>query len=100
MDKERMARWSEIFRLARGRWAWGFIDQGFSSVSNFGLTLLAARLLGPGGLGVVAIGFALYLVALSFQRSLISQPLVISSSTLPSPERSEATASSVTATLM
>lgn len=100
MGKRHLARTAEISRPAWGRWAWGFIDQGFSSVSNFGLTLLAARLLGPGGLGVVAIGFALYLVALSFQRSLISQPLVISSSTLAPPERSEATASSVTATLM
>jgi O-antigen/teichoic acid export membrane protein len=88
-----------IFKPAWGRWAWGFVDQGFSSVSNFGLTLLAARLLGPGGLGIVAIGFAFYLVALSIQRTLISQPLIISSSTLARSERSRATASSVTATL-
>ncbi len=100
MGKRHLARTAGISKPTWGRWAWGFIDQGFSSVSNFGLTLLAARLLGPGGLGVVAIGFALYLVALSFQRSLISQPLVISSSTLAPRERSEATASSVTATLM
>jgi len=69
-------------------------------VSNFGLTLLAARLLGPRGLGVVVVGFALYLVALSFQRTLISQPLVISSSTRTSSDRSNSTACSVTVTLL
>jgi O-antigen/teichoic acid export membrane protein len=85
---------------AWGRWGWGFIDQGFSSVSNFGLTILAARLLGPRGLGIVAIGFALYLVALGFQQTLISQPLVISTSTLAPSERSWATGCSVTATIV
>jgi O-antigen/teichoic acid export membrane protein len=81
------------------RLAWGFIDQGLSSFSNFGITLLAARLLGPSGLGVVVIGFATYLIALSFQRTLISEPLVICSTNLPAADRSRAARASVTATL-
>jgi O-antigen/teichoic acid export membrane protein len=82
-----------------GRLAWGFIDQGLSSVSNFGITLLAARLLGPSGLGVVVVGFATYLIVLSFQRTLIAQPLVICSTNLAEADRSHAAAASVTATL-
>jgi O-antigen/teichoic acid export membrane protein len=81
------------------RVAWGFVDQGLSSVSNFAITLLAARLLGPSGLGMVVIGFATYLLALSFQRTLIAQPLVISSTSLGTADRSYAARASVTATL-
>ncbi len=100
MAQIRFLRSARAMKLAWGRWGWGFLDQGFSSVSNFGLTLLAARLLGPRGLGIVAIGFALYLVALGFQQTLISQPLVISTSTLDPSERSWATGCSVTATIV
>ena len=62
---------------------WGFLDQGLSSATNFGLVLLAGRLLGPSGLGAVAVGLAGYLVALGFQRALISEPLVAVSSAEP-----------------
>src|SRR2546421_621507 len=100
MAETRFLRPAQAMKLAWGRWGWGFIDQGFSSVSNLGLTLLAARLLGPRGLGIVAIGFALYLVALGFQQTLISQPLVISTSTFAPSERSRATGCSLTATIV
>jgi O-antigen/teichoic acid export membrane protein len=59
---------------------WGFVSQGASSVTNFGLSLLAGIFLGPKGLGVVFIGFTLYLLALGFQRSLFSDPLISTSS--------------------
>ena len=59
--------------------AWGFVDQVFSSLTNFGLFLVAGRLLGPAGLGVVFVGFSSYLVALGFQRALVTDPLVASS---------------------
>jgi O-antigen/teichoic acid export membrane protein len=62
--------------------AWGFIDQGLSSVTNFGLTVLAGRALGPAGLAALLIGFALYLIALGFQRSLVTEPLVARSAAL------------------
>jgi O-antigen/teichoic acid export membrane protein len=60
--------------------AWGFADQGFSSASNLGLSLLAGRLLGPAGLGTVFIGFSVYLVVTALQRHLIVEPLVAGSS--------------------
>ena len=62
--------------------SWGLVDQGFSSATNFGLTVIAGRLVGPNGLGVVYIGFSLYLFVLSFQRALITDPLVVSSAPL------------------
>jgi O-antigen/teichoic acid export membrane protein len=75
--------------FARGRpYIWGFVDQAFSSATNFGLTLLAGRVLGPGGLGVVAIAFAAYLLILAFQRALLTDPLVSSSAALASDDRS------------
>jgi O-antigen/teichoic acid export membrane protein len=60
--------------------AWGFVSQGLSSATNLGLSLLGARVLGPGGLGSVAIGFASYLTILGFQRALVTEPLVATSS--------------------
>src|SRR5438132_14378480 len=71
-------------RISRGRrgsnrigLGWGLVDQGFSSATNFGLSVLAGRLLGPGGLGTVFIGFAAYLLILEFQHSLLQDPLAI-----------------------
>ena len=58
--------------------AFGFIDQAFSSATNFGLSLIAGRLLGPSGLGEVFLGFSIYLVALGLQRRLLTEPLVAS----------------------
>lgn len=55
---------------------WGFVAQGMSSAVAFGLSVLAGRLLGPAGLGVVFIGFASYQFALGLQRGVITQPLI------------------------
>jgi O-antigen/teichoic acid export membrane protein len=61
-----------------GRWsfAFGLLDQSFSSATNLGLTLLAGRLLGPSGLGTVFVAFSFYIVALGVQRALLTTPLV------------------------
>jgi O-antigen/teichoic acid export membrane protein len=69
-------------------YVWGFVDQAFSSATNFGLTLLTGRALGPGGLGVVVIGLSGYLLALGLQRALLTTPLVSSSAALSSENRS------------
>jgi O-antigen/teichoic acid export membrane protein len=75
--------------FARNRpYIWGFVDQALSSATNFGLTLLAGRALGPSGLGVVVIAFAVYLLVLAFQRALLTDPLVSSSAALGSDDRS------------
>jgi O-antigen/teichoic acid export membrane protein len=89
---------------ARGRAgiqvSWGLVDQGFSSATNFGLTVIAGRLVGPKGLGVVYIGFSLYLFVLSFQRALITDPLVVSSAPLNASRREAAGRAALTLVLM
>jgi O-antigen/teichoic acid export membrane protein len=57
---------------------WGFIDQGLSSLTNFTLTLVAGRLLGPAGLGTIVVGFSVYLLALGLQRRLLTEPMLSS----------------------
>lgn len=59
--------------------SWGLIDQGFSSTTNLGLTVIAGRTAGPGGLGVVYLGFSAYLVAITMQRALVTSPLILAS---------------------
>lgn len=84
-------------RLRRnGSYVWGFVDQGISSATNFGLVLLAARALGPDGLGVVTLGFFAYLLALGFQRSLLTTPLVSSSAPLEASVRESAIRNGIT----
>jgi len=82
------------------RFAWGFVSQGFSSATNFALTLIGGRVLGPSGLGVVAIAFSSYLVVLSSQRALVTDPLVASSAALPAAERERATRDALTVTVL
>jgi hypothetical protein len=53
--------------------------------------VIAARLLGPSGLGKSFVGFTVCLLALSLQRALISDPLVVMSAALPPDERRRAT---------
>ena len=74
---------------------WGMLDQSLSSLTNFTLAVVAARLLGADGLGVVTIGFTVYLIILSFQRAFIVDPLVVRSTTAPEGERRAATNSAL-----
>jgi O-antigen/teichoic acid export membrane protein len=59
----------------------GVADQAISSATNLALVIVAARRLGPGGLGVVAVGFAAAVLFVVVQRSLITDPLVVTSAT-------------------
>ena len=69
---------------------WGFGSQISSSAKNLLLTLIAARALGPDGLGIVVLGFALYLFAIGLNRALIVEPLIVLSSGVePSARRSQ-----------
>ena len=70
---------------------WGVADQGLSSATNFGLSFLAGRLLGPSGLGVIFLGFSAYLIAFSFVRALVIEPFVVSTAALDRSEREAAT---------
>ncbi len=83
-----------------GGFAWGFVDQSLSSLENFGLSLLAGRLLGPSGLGVIAVGFGGYVLAVTLQRSLVSEPLVVRSSRLAQEERIAGSRSALSVTLV
>jgi O-antigen/teichoic acid export membrane protein len=66
----------------RAGFGWAVVAQGFSSATNLALTVLAGRLLGPAGLGMVAIGFAAYQLVLGLQRALVTLPLIAHSAPL------------------
>jgi O-antigen/teichoic acid export membrane protein len=70
---------------------WGVADQAASSATNFGLSVLAGRLLGSAGLGVVFLGFSMYLLALSAVRGLIMEPFVVATSAMSQKEQEAAT---------
>jgi hypothetical protein len=74
----------------------GFVSQAASAATNFGLSLLAARTLGPSGLGVVFIGFSCYLIALGLQRALVTDPLLAGSSALGPEARAAAAGRALT----
>jgi O-antigen/teichoic acid export membrane protein len=76
--------------------SWALTDQVLSSTANVALTVMAGRMLGPGGLGSIAVGFAMCLAALGFLRSLLIDPLVASSSALEHDERDAQTRSGLT----
>ena len=61
----------------RKQLAWGMVDQGFSSASNFGGSILAARMLSTTEFGAFSIGFALYVIVLGLSRAWSSEPLVV-----------------------
>jgi O-antigen/teichoic acid export membrane protein len=75
---------------------WGFASQAACSATNFGLSLLAGRALGPAGLGAVFVGFAYYQAVLGFQRSLVAEPLVSLTSALEPDQREQATRAALT----
>jgi O-antigen/teichoic acid export membrane protein len=81
---------ASLWRLHRRNLSWGMVDQLFSSATNFGLSLLAGRLLGPSGLGVVLIGYFAYLACLSLLRALVSDPLVALAAPLSTAARQRA----------
>ena len=56
--------------------AWGLTDQALSSATTLLFTLIAARSLGPSGLGTVTLGFAAYLSVLGVHRALVIDPLL------------------------
>jgi len=53
------------------------VDQGFSSVSNFGVGVAVARAAGARGLGAFALAYAGWLMLAAMHRSLITEPMAI-----------------------
>lgn len=79
---------SRLRRSARiASLSWGLIDQGFSSATNLGLSVIAGRVAGPSGLGIVYLGFSAYLVILTLQRALVTDPMVVASTRHSAEER-------------
>jgi O-antigen/teichoic acid export membrane protein len=62
---------------AYGRAAVTSVDQLVSSLTNFGATLAAARLLGPEGLGIVALGIAIAYGVVAFTRGVIGESVLV-----------------------
>lgn len=90
-----------LLKTGTGRsYVWGFVAQGFSSAANFGLSVMAGRLLGPKGLGVVFIGFVAYQLVLGLQRGIIIQPLIAHAAPLAGAERHRLMKSGLTLVLL
>jgi O-antigen/teichoic acid export membrane protein len=62
--------------LAR-RAGWGLADQALSSLTNFALVIVVARESTPHTLGIFALAFATYGLALGSCRAICSEPLVV-----------------------
>ncbi len=80
--------------------AWGFADQALSSMTNFGLSLLAGRLLGPSGLGKVFLAFSVYLIVLVLQRALVTETLLAITSALDKERRARTAGLGLTVSML
>jgi O-antigen/teichoic acid export membrane protein len=58
-------------------YGWGIADQALSSLTNFAIGIVIARLLGTHAFGAFALAFTTYGVGLNVSRGLASDPLVI-----------------------
>lgn len=65
---------SRVAAVKSWEFGWGVVDQGFASATTLLLMMIAARQLGPTGVGAVALSFAAYQVGLGLQRSLLIDP--------------------------
>jgi O-antigen/teichoic acid export membrane protein len=79
--------WRRVRGLARRpvgkRAAWGVVDQGLSSVTNFAVSILIVRSVTAHEFGAYALVFSTYLLLMGSARSLLTDPLVIRCSGLP-----------------
>jgi O-antigen/teichoic acid export membrane protein len=73
----------------RSRTAVGFADQVLSGATNFGATLVAAKMLAPAELGYFAITAAVYMLVIVAARGLVSEPVVLLHSHARGSDRSE-----------
>lgn len=60
-----------------GRTAWGVGDQAISSLTNFGLGILVARVVSARDFGAFALAFAAYAVVVNIGNGLISEPFLV-----------------------
>ncbi len=67
------------------RASWGLADQALSSLTNFALVIVVARESSAHTLGLFALAFATYCLALGACRAICSEPLVVRYSNVPAP---------------
>ncbi len=72
------------------RAGWVIADQALSSLTNFVLGVLAARVLGPEGFGAFALGSITYLFCLNLSRALTTDPFTVRESAAPEEARRRA----------
>jgi O-antigen/teichoic acid export membrane protein len=65
------------WRIPRGRGITTVADQALSSVSNFLVGVVVARLAGPGAFGAFTVAYAAWLVVAGTHRALIVNPMMI-----------------------
>lgn len=82
------------------RLVWGFSSQVCSSLTNLALSVMAARVLGPAGLGAVFVGFSFYLLAWGLHRAIVMESLVTTSSSLKNDQLKLATSCALSAVIL
>lgn len=90
--RDATARDAGAFRQTAGRVSLGVFDQLLSSTSNFVALLVAARLLETSQVGIYALAYTTYIVALGTCRALCSEALLVrvrSLATEPEPAGTE-----------
>jgi hypothetical protein len=75
---------------------WATLDQAVSSITNFGITVVAARQLTRNGFGAFALALSVWILVLGMMRALVTEPL-LSRPELAAGNRRQATFSAVTA---
>jgi O-antigen/teichoic acid export membrane protein len=65
------------------RAGWSVVDQAFSSLTNFALTILVARALSPRLFGAFTVAYLLYVFLLQLSRAISSEALVVRYSAAP-----------------
>lgn len=86
-----MAAWQRLRRpvlpLAvqgiTGRMSWGLGDQAVSSLSNFAVGVIVARTLGITDFGIFSLAWVTYGLVLNISRGLVTDPLVVRFSGVP-----------------
>jgi O-antigen/teichoic acid export membrane protein len=71
------------------RAAWNLIDQGLSSITNAGATIVVAATLPSALFGWFAVGFTVATLLLQLVRQLVCQPLLLTASALPPGQQNE-----------
>jgi O-antigen/teichoic acid export membrane protein len=90
---------ARLLRERVQRAAWGGLDQGLSSLTNFVLSVAVARRVSVDDFGAFSIAFATFLVLLAASRSIASIPLTITYSVTDDVEWRRATMASTGTTV-